>query len=433
MNARRRLVALSLAIAALGGLVEISEAQSSAAPASLDHPYSDPTWSPLREPARVSCVNTNCEGPYHGYDAIDLVGDFGDPIYAAGAGVFHVGGVDPGCVIGQPTRGTWVWVDHGPAGSTRYHHLDSITATDGEYVTPGTQIGTMGNSGDKYPCEVAYLHMELRDSEETGTRLPIPNFRACSGGETLYLPEDWGYPTWDDVVPQQHFTPTTDNSCLPTTWTRTPERPPPVELGPDVGAMTVDLPTPPDGIDDVHVRLQLYHPSAGEFGVIHEQSASLSDTSVHFDDLLENRLYRAMVSYHNSVGWSAWSTPVRAETGFLPDIPEYRDSFSTAETISYKWYRGDNDDADYTVAIRRGDGENWEPWKYDAVPSTELSHRFRNLFPGATYQVTVRAENEFGHSRFASSRTISTVCHSVCDPPPLYLTLQPAVRLSLLE
>jgi hypothetical protein len=62
------------------------------------HPFSDPLWLPLRNPARVSCAMSNCtSGTYHGYWAVDFVGAQGDPVYAAGAGVLHVGDIDPGC------------------------------------------------------------------------------------------------------------------------------------------------------------------------------------------------------------------------------------------------------------------------------------------------------------------------------------------------
>jgi hypothetical protein len=436
MNARRLLLVALLVSSAIVGVPNNGSVVAAPDTPSPDHPYSDPIWSPLRTPARVSCVKTNCPGPYHGYDAIDFIGALGDPIYAAGAGVFHVGGFAPGCVTGEPTRGTWAWVDHGPAGSTRYNHLDSIVAVDGQYVTPGTQIATMGHSGDKVPCEVNYLHMELRDSEVTGIRLPITNFRACARKQTLQLPQAMGFPTWDDVDPNVYYTPQTDNSCLPDSWSNTPSRPAAASIDPGVSSMAVSLPTRPSGVDDVRVRLQLFHPSAGEYGVIIEQSTNPRDATVVFEDLLPNRRYRAFVSFHNSIGWSAWSTPVVSDTGFLPARPEYRDSDSSATTIGYKWYRGTNADADYTVAIRRASGSVWGPWAYTDVPSTDLSYRFRDLWPGATHQVTVRAYNEFGNSQFAPYRTISTICPSMCEEPPLpvppkvYLTLQPAVRLN---
>jgi hypothetical protein len=425
-------VALILVVASAGITPRGDRAEAADGPRS-DHPFSDPVWSPLRQPAVVSCVRTNCPGPYHDYAAIDLLGDFGDPIYAAGAGIFHIGGIAPGCASGPPTRGTWVWIDHGPAGSTRYHHMDTILAQDGQYVTPATQIGTMGSSGDTSPCAGAYLHFELRDSEEDWVQQPLPDFLACTTSGIVRLPDHIGFPRWDDIPNKEYSTPFSGNGCLPTSWAQTPEQPPPVTLDPGVGSMTVRLPDPPPGVDDVRVRLQLFHPSLDEYGLIHELSAAPSAPSVTFDDLLTNRRYRAVVSQHNSVGWSAWSDPVATESGFLPHVPEFRESFSTKTTISYKWHTGANDDADHTVAIRRGDGVAWGDWEYFDVQSPDVHYRFRDLYEGALYQVTVRSYNEFGHSAFAPYHKISTVCYTVCDPPPLYLTLQPAVRVSLQE
>ncbi|NNE10947.1 MAG: peptidoglycan DD-metalloendopeptidase family protein, partial [Ilumatobacter sp.] len=424
-----RHLVLTLAIAASGVVASGApdEAVAASSTADPDHPFSDPVWLPLREPARISCATTNCPGPYHGYDALDLVGDRGDPIYAAGAGVFHIGGISPGCSTTAASRGTWVWIDHGPAGSTRYHHLDTITATEGQLVTPGTQIGTMGNSGDLVPCEVNYLHFEVRDSENDVIKRPISTLRACVGSSTVDLPQSLGYPTWDDVEAQAHYTPTSDNSCLPNSWSDTPDRPPSVSIDPGVGSMEIGIPSRPAGVDDVRVRLQLFHPSVGEYGTITEQPAATSQSTVEFDDLLENREYRAMVSFHNSAGWSAWSTPVADRTGFLPHTPSFRESDSSHTTVGYKWYRGTNSDADYTVAIRRASGTSWGAWSYTDVPSTDLHYRFRGLEPGTKYQVTVRARNEFGVSDWAAYHTISTLCSGPCPESARIITsMRPA-------
>lgn len=422
MKIRRFLLAGVLFAAASMMINPSGMVEAAAATPDPAHPFSDPIWSPLRSPARVSCANTNCEGPYHGYEAIDLVGKRGDPIYAAGAGIFHIGGISPGCSSGSATRGTWVWIDHGPAGSTRYHHIDEIIAKEGQLVTPATQIGTMGSSGDKAPCDTNYLHMEFRSSESVGTRLPIPTFRACSAGDVLELPQSFGFATWDDVVvPNAYSTPATDNSCLPASWSKTPNRPS-ASIRPGVSEMTVTLSQRPADVDSVRVRLQLFHPSLDEFGLTTEKSVPPSQDVATVSGLLPNRLYRAQVSFHNSAGWSAWSAPVEAETGFVPAPPEFREQDSSHTTIGYKWYRGSNDDADYTVAIRRAGGSTWGSWSYVKVPSTDLHHRFRGLDSGTKYQVTVRAENEFGTSDWAQPHVISTLCVGVCPQWPTVFT-----------
>src|SRR4051794_16156784 len=91
---------------------------------SVARPFSAPLWLPLRKPARVSCTYQNCPGPYHDYWAVDLLGQRGDPIYAAGAGVFHIGAIDFSCRQStSEAAGAWVWIDHGGGLVTKYTPL----------------------------------------------------------------------------------------------------------------------------------------------------------------------------------------------------------------------------------------------------------------------------------------------------------------------
>ena len=103
--------------------------------AQLGAPVQRADLAPLRNSTGISCVKTNClngGGDDDGVRAIDFLGQRGDPIYAAGAGILHIG-------ANERTRGTsttqsagvWVWVDHGGGRVTKYTHLDSIVATEG--------------------------------------------------------------------------------------------------------------------------------------------------------------------------------------------------------------------------------------------------------------------------------------------------------------
>lgn len=427
MICRRLLIVAALFAGAIVGVPagSVSAAVDDPDP---DHPFSDPVWFPLREPARVSCAKTNCAGPYHGFDAVDWLGDLGDPIYAAGAGILHIGDVDPSCPADRTTFGTWVWVDHGPAGISRYTHLDSITAVEGQLVTPGTQIGTMGHSGAQAPCLTNYTHFEIRTDQSIDSRLPIPNMRACVvGGSEVQLPPSMGFPTWDDVPPQIHFTPQSDESCMPSTWPKTPTKPT-ASVQPGVEQITVTPSARPAGVDAVRVRLELFHPSLGDYGARVEQDISPMQATATFNDLLSGRTYRAMVSFHNSAGWSAWSNPLTAVPGVIPTAPEFRYLTSTHTTIGYGWFVGLNGDADYRVAIRQAHGSTWGAWTYHPVPSPDLHYRFRDLLRGTKYQVTVRAENEYGTSEWAPRHVITTLgCEGVCvEQPRVFTPLVPA-------
>jgi murein DD-endopeptidase MepM/ murein hydrolase activator NlpD len=81
--------------------------------------------------------------------------DLGDPVVAAAAGVVTT------AVTGKnrPGYGQFVVVDHGNDESTLYAHLDSVTVTVGQAVSAGTQVGTVGNTGNSYG---AHLHFEER-------------------------------------------------------------------------------------------------------------------------------------------------------------------------------------------------------------------------------------------------------------------------------
>jgi hypothetical protein len=81
--------------------------------------------------------------------------DFGDPVVAAASGVVTT------AVTGKkrPSYGQFVVIDHGNSESTLYAHLDSVTVVVGQEVDGGTQIGTLGNTGNSYG---AHLHFEQR-------------------------------------------------------------------------------------------------------------------------------------------------------------------------------------------------------------------------------------------------------------------------------
>jgi hypothetical protein len=100
--------------------------------------------------------------------------DLGDPIYAIAHGKVVAFGYYP------PSWGNLVLIEHAlPDGSrvwSQYAHLDKImVAEEGQIVTRGQQIGTMGKGAktEKYPQGrwIAHLHFEIRRAN-----LPINNW-----------------------------------------------------------------------------------------------------------------------------------------------------------------------------------------------------------------------------------------------------------------
>src|SRR5688572_17635289 len=77
--------------------------------------------------------------------------------------------------------GHWVRIDHPGGESTIYAHMNAVTVALGQTVDQGTQVGTVGNTGNSYG---AHLHFEERDSAGS-VRWPWFDGSAFSFGSTL--------------------------------------------------------------------------------------------------------------------------------------------------------------------------------------------------------------------------------------------------------
>jgi len=86
---------------------------------------------------------------------VDIDGDTGDPVWAAGGGrVVHAGPAP----AGYSGYGLLVVIDHG-GGETVYAHLSRIDVAAGQVVDAGTPLGAMGTSGN---VTGSHLHFEVR-------------------------------------------------------------------------------------------------------------------------------------------------------------------------------------------------------------------------------------------------------------------------------
>ena len=88
-----------------------------------------------------------------GHAGLDFNGDTGDPVFAAAGGrvedaEFNYGGY-----------GNLVMIMRADGTQTRYAHLDKIKVRQGERVSAGDLIGTIGNTGNS---SGAHLHFEVR-------------------------------------------------------------------------------------------------------------------------------------------------------------------------------------------------------------------------------------------------------------------------------
>lgn len=93
----------------------------------------------------------------HLHTGIDIDGDIGDPIAAAGPGRVILTGELPD----YAGYGLVVLVDHGPI-RTLYTHLSAIHVEPGQILASGTVVGAMGVTGN---TSGSHLHFEVRQGD----------------------------------------------------------------------------------------------------------------------------------------------------------------------------------------------------------------------------------------------------------------------------
>lgn len=378
-------------------------------------PYSNPTWMPVRSPIQMSCTHSNCPGPFHNYWAIDMVGALGTPIYAAGAGVLHVGGTGTACTNPGTSvnSGTWVWIDHGAGLVSRYHHLNSITVADGTRVTPATRIGTMGHSGDFKPCTTNYLHFEVRTGGVKGTRINPGPLAACTTGTRVTFPNYWGVTSWNSLPPTGRTTPELDDTCHPSSTTA-PSTPATIAGTRGSAAATIKWTRAASGHTATNyvVSQALWSPSVPGWNAPVYRTVNASTSSTTFTGLTNGRRYRYQVFARNSTGVSAATKLVEVVPATRPRTPATgRWLTSTKSTLRYAWWKSTAQGTpvtSYTVAIRRRTATAWKPWNYTTVTPATLNRYWTGLPSGATYQITVRANSTAGSSPWGAHRSITT-------------------------
>jgi len=409
----RAAVSESASAAAAPAAVTASAAASSAATTAStgdpEHPYSDPIWLPVHNSDMVGCVYNNCAGPYHGYWAIDFGGNLDDPIYAAGGGVFHVGNINNTCPATGNTPGTWVWIDHGPAGVTIYEHLNRVLASEGQLVTPATEIGTMGHNGNTAPCHPNYLHLEWRAERLGGTRMPIPTMSGCVGSTNQSFPSYLDHSTWNSIPNNKVATPALSTGCMPSSW-NTPARPT-INVNRGSRSAVVIPSARPAGTDAWRDLIEEYHPSLHKFGLptYHNHYATTSSTTI--TGLTDGHTYRLSAAFHNATGWSAWAHTVLVIPASVPSVPKYRALTHGSNWAWYAWYRSTSagtSTATYQVARRCYFSGVWHAWTYAYVPGTNISYEWHPIAPHMTCQVTVRAHNPVGWSGWSTRHYVTT-------------------------
>ncbi len=93
---------------------------------------------------------------------VDITGDVGDPIFAAGDGTVKEAGFNR-------TRGNYIIIAHRKGLESQYMHLSKIGVKSGQRVVRGDRIGEMGNSGRSTG---PHLHFQVVASEKPVNPLP---------------------------------------------------------------------------------------------------------------------------------------------------------------------------------------------------------------------------------------------------------------------
>jgi hypothetical protein len=423
LAARRRPVTALFVLLTLGLLLAV-EVLLSAAPAqaatwtaSSARPYSAPVWYPLRDTAAVSCNHGSAGcGDYHPYWALDLLGQKGDPVHAAGAGILHVGARDSGCKSSSTpdSPGTWVWIDHGAGIVSRYHHLDGIAVAEGALVTPATVIGTMGSTGDFAPCTTNYLHFEVRTGGVRGARVNPGQLYGCQGASRVSYPSAWGYSSWSQVAKVSRWTPQLGNGCLPAS-TGTTTAPASVAVARGNASARLTWGAPASGASTVTgyvISQELWAPSVSAWHDPTYRTVSASQRASVVTGLENGRRYRFRVQARNAAGMSAWTRYVEVVPATVPTVPATdRGLSSSFDLVRLAWWKSAAQGTpviSYTAAIRRQTATGWTAWTYRTVPAGTYSYKFTGLRQATTYQVTVRADSDAGSSRYGVFRTVTT-------------------------
>ena len=79
--------------------------------------------------------------PRRPHNGVDIAAPTGTPVKAMGDGIVALVHQD------MFFTGKTVMIDHGLGLNSVYIHMNAITVRDGEFVTKGTQIGTVGQTG----------------------------------------------------------------------------------------------------------------------------------------------------------------------------------------------------------------------------------------------------------------------------------------------
>ena len=408
------------------------------------HPYTDPSWYPLRSSdldsvlfwdgkalggpwsALMGCAQSGngCGPDNHGYWALDFNGDEGDPVYAAGAGVFHVEESNAACVGDnqRSTRGNWGWIDHGGGMTSRYHHLDTIRAgLDGTLVTPDTRIGTLGKSGSRCTSGVYYLHFSVSNQgapvNGTADHVNPGSLTACRTGTTYSYPQalKTGARSWNDIIYRKDGIPAGDNSCVANTTRGDRALATPNRVGitgrPGNGSATILWGPPSTPATGVALFAEIWRPSTRKWDANGYRRLAPTARSTKYTGLTNGRSYRYRVAYRNKHGYARWSETRVVIPATPPSVPDFRSLEASSNRVRLAWGKSRENGrpvTSYTAAIRQRIGDSWGRWQTVRVHRDTRSYAWEGLRTRRTFGARVRANSAVGPSAWTRVRTVTT-------------------------
>ena len=356
-------------------------ATSAVAPADAAHPYSDPIWFPLRSPAKVGCVYSNCPGPYHGYWAIDFGGNLNDPIYAAGGGIFHIGNIDNTCPVSGKCRPAPPGVDRPRPG--RRHDLRAPQHGPGQEKASWSRrpprSARWATTATRRPATRTTCTWSGARPASAAPASYIPTMYACEGSTKVSFPTALGKSAWNSFVNNATTTPTLNNACMPSTSWGTPDQPT-VNLNRGSRSAVVIPSARPENLVAWMDRVELYSTTyrkylpGGLLPALPDDDVRDRHRSARRADLPDHRGLPQR-SRLECLGTHRGSR----DPGLGPeDTPVPRSLTHGSNWILYSWDRssslGAGRTATYEVARRCLLSGTWHSWVYTLVPGTSTSY-----------------------------------------------------------
>ena len=293
---------------------------------------------------------------------MDFLGEYGDPIYAAGYRIAYVGATEAGCRESQEERrGTWVWVDHGvarsPGTTTRQAQCEQRPTRH-----PGHQDRRDGIQRSAATVRCPVPHFERRVTNMTSQRVAPPPMWACHKGQAVSYP---GGATAVGMSPSSRPTNSVPGPRAPRAWrvrvapVRRPWEPRRRRMGTTAsrcpGRLRRRIPALVRGY---RISVALWHPRTSDWSDAWHYTAPAASRRFTIPKLDFRRTYRVKVAARDGAGYSPWSANRDVVVADPPDNPKFVKVEGSRRSVRAVWRfpgNGGNRITRYEATISRKD------------------------------------------------------------------------------